>query len=215
MLIFFAKYNFIIYFYDIKNIKQMKKTLLIALLLIPFFGFSQTQTIKPIEGFLGIKFGSNKADVTAAVKAKGGVLSPENSTATMLAFLNVPLGTRSASYLCIFFVNDKVFEATFFFKADVDDHTINYYDNLVNDINGVYGTGNSVKTFSSTFKDGDGYEITAIQEGDADYTTKWVSDKNSIAAKITVKLLVTLNYVDHTLYAEYDAQEKAKNKSDY
>jgi hypothetical protein len=67
----------------------MKKTLLIALLLIPFFGFSQTQTTKPIDGFLGIKFGSSKAVVLAAMKAKGAVLDKSDADPTVLTFHNV------------------------------------------------------------------------------------------------------------------------------
>jgi hypothetical protein len=96
-----------------KLAKIMKKTLLIALLLIPFLGMSQTAPT--IDGFLGIKFGSTKAAVTAALKARGAVLDKENSTATILAFENVKLGSRVANGFVTRFVDDHVYSATFSF----------------------------------------------------------------------------------------------------
>jgi len=79
----------------------MKKILLIALLLTPLLGFSQTT--KPIDGFLGIKFGSSKAVVLAAVRAKGGKYVKEYSNSQKLAFSNVNLGTRESTAFLVFF----------------------------------------------------------------------------------------------------------------
>jgi hypothetical protein len=191
----------------------MKKTLLIVFLLIPFFGFSQTT--KPIDGFLGIKFGSSKAIVLAAIKAKGGVVDKANSNLTQIAFNNVKLGHRLTSGFLVRFVNDKACNALFVFSTTPEDKTIDYYNDLLNDINDIYGSGESTKTFRTPFKDGDGYEITAIKEGDADYVTNWNSGKNSIQMSINTDLMVKLTYFDGVLTDMRDAQKKAKESSDF
>jgi hypothetical protein len=186
----------------------MKKILLLALLLIPFFGFSQTT--KPIEGFMGIKFGSSKAEVIAAMQAKG-LTQSQIDKPDILIFNNPVLGTKTASAMSVLFVNDKAFEANILFTPDADDHAIIFYNNLVDDINSVYGKGEDHKDFRGSFKEGDGYELTAIQGGDADYYTTWRSGTNRIKVKISVKLTTVLIYVDNTLSDENDAQKKAQN----
>jgi len=190
----------------------MKKILLIALLLIPFFGFSQTT--KPVDGFLGIKFGSSKAEVIAAVKAKGGQLSQDK--ADQVVFTGVKLGHLSSAVFFVKFVDDKAYSGIFGFQSDVEDKTIDFYNDLVDQVTGVYGPGKSEKNFRSTFKDGDGYEITAIKEGDADYRTIWRDgDRTGIQAMINDKLYIYLFYRDNALSAQADAKEKAKEKGDF
>jgi hypothetical protein len=194
----------------------MKKSILITLLLIPFLGFSQTA--KPVEGFLGIKFGASKADVVAAMKAKGGVLSPA-STDSQLLFTNVKLGQRMSEWLTVLLYNDKLYKGIFYFKPEHDSQAIDYYNSLVSDISGVYGTGSPYKSFKSPYKDGDGYEVTALSSGNATIFTNWGSDKaNMIQAVIDpVKddLYVLLFYIDDVVNAQAVAAEKAKEKSDY
>jgi len=193
----------------------MKKILLITLLLIPFFGFAQTT--KPVEGFLGIKFGSSKLAVITAIKAKGGIIDKAHTTATQVAFSNVKLGSRDAVGLAVNFINDKAFIAIFLFKADLDPHTIDYYNELVSDVNGIYGPGTPTKTFTSGFSDGDGNEVTAIEGGFADYHTEWDSNTNNTAILATINsgLFVILTYQDNKLRDEADAAKKSKESSDY
>jgi hypothetical protein len=191
----------------------MKKTLLIALLLIPFLGISQST--KPIEGFLGIKFGSTKAAVLAAMKTKGAVLNKTNSGINHLDFDNVKLGHRLAVDFVIKFVKDKAYSAIFAFKAEEDPKTIEYYNDLVGDINGIYGPGKPTSEFKSPFKNGDGHETLAIEQGYANLFTDWQSGTNSIQVAITSKLDVLVVYQNDTLDAEAQAAEKAKEKSDF
>jgi hypothetical protein len=194
----------------------MKKSILITLLLIPFLGFAQTT--KPIEGFLGIKFGSSKADVVAAMKAKGGVLSTGSSD-TRLIFTNVKLGQRMPDWITVYLFNDKSYEAVFYFKPEHEAQTIDNYNSLVSDINGVYGAGSPYKSFKSPYKDGDGYEITALSTGNATIFTNWGSDKgNMIQAVIdTIKndLYVKLIYIDVVVQTQAANAQKEKEKSDY
>jgi len=194
----------------------MKKTLLITLLLIPFLGFSQTT--KPLEGFLGVKFGSSKADVIAALKARGGVIS-SSSTDKAVICTNIKLGTRLSEQLNIYFFNNQMFQGTFYFKPDHDDDVINDYKALVNDISEVYGKGKSTADFKPPYKNGDGDEILAIKSGDANFYTNFRSDNNLLQIKILstkdYNVYVLASYYDNTLVAQAEGKEKEKAKSDY
>ncbi|HWZ15697.1 MAG TPA: hypothetical protein VNW95_10720 [Mucilaginibacter sp.] len=193
----------------------MKKTLLITLLLIPFLGMSQTT--KPIEGFLGIKFGTGMAAVNAAVIAKGGVIDKAKSTKESVIFRNVKLGHREAASFIVKFVNDKAYEADFLFLPGQDARSIEYYNELVKDINDNYGKGDSQVTFKSPYSDKDSEmnKIVAIRSAMAEYKTYWESNDNSILAEITEDLTVDLIYQNDKLFSEAEAKQKAKEKSDY
>jgi hypothetical protein len=187
----------------------MKKILLITLLLIPILGFSQTT--KLVEGFLGIKFGSTKAVVIAAMRAKGAKLDKE-SDADMLEFDNASLGVK--------FVNNKAFEADFYFKSGDQSNIIEYYDSLVTDITDIYGKGDTVRKFTPPYYEGDGHEIGALLVGAAKMNTMWMAaNKNIIEASIEkiddTTLDVELIYQDGVLVDEAIAKQKAKEKGDF
>lgn len=192
----------------------MKKTLLVTLLLIPFLGISQTT--KPVDGFLGIKFGSRRAEVITALNAKGCIFNTKVSTESKIVFDNVSLGHRKSIGLTVEFVNDKAYQASFFFKDELETKTIDYYNDLVNDINGIYGAGVSSKKFKEPYADGDGYEVQAISHGNADYQTFWkASNNNLLFTIINAKLHIQLTYRDYTLNAEAESNQKAKEKADF
>lgn len=191
----------------------MKKILFLALLIIPFFGISQTT--KPIEGFLGIKFGSSKAVVLAAIKAKGGIFREKKSSNELLEFTNVKLGHRTSSFFAVKLIDNKAFEADFFFDTEPEAKAIEAYDALVNDINDIYGKGDVTKTFKEPYKDGDGYELLAIKSGKADYKTIWGSGDNSIWASIGDDLSIELTYLNGPLIEVAVKKQKAKEKSDF
>jgi hypothetical protein len=195
----------------------MKKTLLFALLLFPFLGISQTT--KPIEGFLGIKFGTSRALVMQALSAKGGVLDKKESDATLVTYKNIKLGHRSAAEIIVKFVNDKAFEADFIFDPGLDSKTIEYFFELANDIDENYGKGYLKKTYQEPYndKDDDGIKIDALKDGKAVYKSYWESlpSKNTIVASISEELAVILTYQDGDLTHEAVNKQKAKEKSDY
>lgn len=191
---------------------KMKKTLLIALLLIPFIGISQTT--KPIDGFLGIKFGSSKADVIAAMKAKGGVLE-QGGTENRIFFDNIKLGHRDVDFVQVDLFGDKAYSASLAFKPENEASTLGFYDSLVSDISGAYGSGKPTIYFKAPYKYGDGNETTALSLSEGDMYTDWHSDAKTIEIYITTKLKVVLLYMDDTLHAQAKAAEKAKEKSDF
>lgn len=195
----------------------MIKTLLIALILIPTYGISQTK--KPIDGFLGIPFGSSRASVIAALNAKGGILDRKESKPDFIVYRGIKLGHREARLFVIKLVNDKAFQADFIFDPILDARAIEYYYSLVNDITEIYGNGESNKKFKEPYSDSDddGIKISAIKSGNADYTTIWVSpsNNNAISIQIDETLTVTLTYQDSKLIEEAIKQRKEKEKADY
>jgi hypothetical protein len=193
----------------------MKKTLLITLSLIPFLGISQTT--KPIEGFLGIKFGSSAVAVETAVAAKGGVLDRPGSTKDVKVFRRTKLGHRDAVSFIVKFVNDKAYEADFIFKPGLEAKTVDYYNELVNDMNENYGKGDSKIDFKSPYseKDDELTKIVAIKTAMAEYKTFWESADNAIVVQVTEALTVDLIYQDGKLADQAVAKQKAKEKSDF
>lgn len=194
----------------------MKKTLLVALLVIPFLGISQTT--KPIDGFLGIKFGSTRVAVIEALNAKGGILNKKNTTADLLYYNNIKLGHRNAGAFIVKFIDNKAFEADFIFDPGLEAKTIQYFFELTNDINDNYGAGDVKKKFQEPYddEDDDGIKIDGIKHGKIDYVTYWLSSaKNSIAESITPELAVLLIYQDSALTDEAVKRQKTKEKSDF
>ncbi|HEY0244901.1 MAG TPA: hypothetical protein VGC01_05005 [Mucilaginibacter sp.] len=192
----------------------MKKILFLTLFIIPIWGFSQTT---PIDGFLGVKFGSSKLAVITALKAKGAVLNKEGSGPDILIFQKVKLGNRSSNALVVMFTNNKAYCGLFDFELDDQPKVIDYYHSLVKDIEGKYGPGSPIVDFKSPFKDGDGNELVAFQQGYATMFTDWTSGKGSIRATIHHEgdnLSVMLFYTDDELKAQVDAKENSKQKSD-
>jgi hypothetical protein len=194
----------------------MKNLILIAFLFVTIC--CKAQTTKPIEGFLGIKFGSSSAQVIDALKAKGATLNA-GQTPQSIGFSNVSLGTRKARTFFAHFVNDQAYEAVFVFAPDMEAKAIEYFNSLVNDINEVYGKSNASKKFKPPYEDGDGYEVTAIKTGNAEYRTEWKDGENYIVAAIkpnpSGELCVRLYYVNGKLGKVYEDQQKAKNKSEF
>ncbi len=196
----------------------MKKTLLIALLLIPFLGISQTT--KPIDGFLGIKFGASRASVIAALNARGGIMDKEHSTAERILYNNITLGHRGARGLFVSFVDDKAYLANFVFVPELESQTLQYFYALINDINEIYGTGHLVKHFQEPYNDNDddGIKIDALKDGKDKFYNFWQSkpSDNSVGVEIRAEnLYIDLLYKDEELGKLADSKQKAKEKSDY
>lgn len=193
----------------------MKKFLLIAFVLFNTASFAQGKKI--IDSFLGIKFGTTKAGVITALKAKGATLDNENSDKNMLVFDNISLADREATYLMVQFIDNKAYQAIFTFKPDEESETIKYYNDLVEDITTVYGKGVAAKEYTEWYKGGDGNEIEAIKSENAEYRTSWGMNEAKHPANILVliskKLSVNISYRDKKL-AALVAKRAAAQESD-
>lgn len=192
----------------------MKKILLITLSLIPFIGLAQTK--KPIDGFSGIKFGSTKLAVINAMKAHGAVLAQNDKDE--LFFNNVKLGKNEFDAALVDFVGGKVYQVDFFVKPDVEGHTLEMYNSLVDDITGVYGNGEPTKEYTSPYKEGDGELLLGMSAGKIDYHTTWVdANKNEIIVSIVsqdTELNISLTYIDYNLNKLAEKAQSQQDKSD-
>lgn len=192
----------------------MKKILLITLLFIPFLGISQTT--KPIDGVLGIKFGDTKQQAIATIKARGGIPGAPGANPDFLTFSNVKLGHRNSDYAYINTLDNKVYWVGLVFKIELEAQVIDYYNSLVKDISDVYGPPTKIyKTFKDPYKDGDGFETQALSTGNADYETYWMAGDNTISVFITPKLQIVVNYYDQKTKEIADKRKKDKEKADF
>lgn len=194
----------------------MKKQLFLAVLfLLPIITIAQTT--KPIDGFLGIKFGSSKAAVLAAMKAKGAIFDKKNSDNDFFSFSNVKLGTRKPSVFAVKFISDKSYEADFLFSSDVEPQVFSIYKDLSKDLSDVYSEGKVTEFYNSPYEktDNQSDKIVGLKSGKIDFHTVWTDAKeNTIAISIDTDLEVLLVYQDGELFKQVTAKEGAKNKSD-
>jgi hypothetical protein len=200
----------------------MKNLIFIALLFVVFQG--KAQITKPIDGFLGVKFGSSPMVVAQALKLKGAIPNVAHNNNYKknkdLYFKHLTLGIRKASNLYVSFVDDKAYEGQFEFEPDFESNTIELYNALVTDINNAYGIrGIANKSFKKPYEEGDGYEITALKTGNATYDTLWKDGDNYISLQILVdddgSLTLRLYYTDGKLQELAEKREKAKSNSEF
>jgi hypothetical protein len=114
----------------------MKQNLFLLLFLLPCLAFAQSK--KSIDGFMDIPFGSDSANVKTTILAKGGIQLNEFCKKDQLVFNGFSVSGRPILLANIFFINNKVCDAFFYF-TNVDDDILSYYDSLVADIKTIYG----------------------------------------------------------------------------
>lgn len=193
----------------------MKNLILITLLLITFQGKAQS---KAIDGFLGIKFGSYPGQVIDALKAKGAsedIAYNNNYNRTgLLRFKNVILGSRTCADFIVSFANDKACQAEFIFDPEGESKSVEYFINLKNDLNSVYGEGETTPN-PERYDDDD---VTAIKSGKAIYEMYRHDGNNLIWLHIILsnysEIRVSLIYRSNSLSNLYQSQQKERNKSD-
>ena len=166
---------------------------------------------KQIEGFFGIKFGTNKQSVIDTMLARGSAIDTSNNhikplwsdNITTLYFKNVTYRQKKVSLFFVELVNNKVFGIYFTFLPDQNAEIIDLYNETVNYISEVYGKGDSFKKFNAPFRDGDFQEIIAIRTGNAIYATRWKIGLNRFNVSISHNpVSVLINCSDGALTAE-------------
>jgi hypothetical protein len=193
------------------------KKLSFILLILPILSSGQTKTL---DGFLGIKFGTTKAASIAAIKAKGGVQDLKSSNPEDLVFDGVTFANRKTSFIRVSFINNKLYQGDIFLAPSKEPKLIELFETIVEELNDVYGEGKVYKSFKSPFEEGDGYEITALTTGHAEYNAYWfvnssVGAKNAISLKITESGFVKLSYQDDKLIDIVIDKQKAEKAKDY
>jgi len=196
----------------------MKKLILITIIICTAL-VDKAQTTKPIDGFLGIKFGSYTGQVIDALKARGASEDLDynnnyNRTGN-LRFKNVLLGDRICADFIVSFANDKACQAEFIFDPEGEAESVNYYLALVKDLRSVYGNGEMEHNRENSVGHDD---IRDIKSGYANFATNWDDGSNLIRTHITLNkysgIQVNLIYRNYYLFNLYQNQQKETNKSD-
>lgn len=175
----------------------MKRILFLCIFLFPCLAFAQK---KSIDGFMDIPFGSDSLTVKAAVLEKGGRQIDSLSKKGELVFTNLSLGQRPVSYLSVYFVNNKAYDAFFHF-TDTGDNILSYYDDLATDITATYGRPAEIANasgYSNTEK------IAKLLFGNIEVKTIWqAKNKNAILLHIVPEnnsLIIELRYQNSALW---------------
>ncbi len=192
------------------------KKILLFLLILPLVGLAQTKTI---DGFWGIKFGSTKAATDAAMKAKGCKSSTLAVTDDMLAYDDVTFAQRKAFFVILKFYKNQFYEATVTYKPDPD-MVINQFEKMATELKSSYGETTVFHNFTKPYELGDGYELSAIKQGKADYAAYWSTansdgNKNFISLDISKDLYVDLTYQDGTIIKKAIAEKDKLKANDY
>lgn len=167
---------------------------------------------KSIDGFWGITFGSSPADVKAAIIAKGGKLSEDDSKPDNFLFTNAVFTQRNTDYVATKFINDKFYQADVTFPAFDDINVIPTFNNILSELTNVYGPAKVTKTFQAPYHEGDGLEAGAVRIGMASYLALWKTNNgNTLTLQINKDETISLFYTDKTLEKAKDA----KKSNDY
>jgi len=186
----------------------MKKLLLLLIITMPLIAFSQGK--KSIDGFLDIPFGSDSITVKNAIAAKGGKQIDSLSRKDSPVFAGFTVSGREVGCV-IKFVDNKAYEADFIFVVSPEDEVLDFYDNLRNDINAVYGKG----ILTNNFRDSENNRtrIRMLKSGNQFCTTLWRS-KNKNAASLEFQstvhsLNVMLVYQDAALFSLVQSRRRS------
>jgi hypothetical protein len=189
---------------------NVKKYLFISILLsLPFCLSAQSK--KSIDGFMDISFGSDSVTVKAAVIAKRGTQKPiPLPDKNKIGFTDFSMSQRQVNELYVNFVDNKAYNAFFFFHEDTDS-ILNSYDGFVADLTAVYGKPKEAHDFNELSNTN---KIRKLLAGNIVIETMWQSkNKNTITLTITPlgqSLELMLRYEDSSLF-ELNA---AKRRSD-
>lgn len=177
---------------------------------------------KKIDGFWGVKFGSSYMQAKKIILSKeGAILDKKNSDSSIVVVDAAKFAGRQTSYIVLQFINDKFHTAVVSFKSDLEAKVVDLYETMETELNEKYfKTDSDFKNFKYPYKEGDGYEITAIKVGKATFASFWNFPRedgftNSIYLTISENLLVKLRYQDGKLIEEAVEIQKSKNAKDY
>ena len=177
----------------------MKKLFLIAtLFFIPFLGISQIK--KPIDSFMGVTFGSDSDTFKKAIIAKGAHYLGSNPSAGFIGFENVTHFNRSNILMEAYFFNNKFYLTILVYTNETGPTVIADYNELIKEINQIYGPGIEHNTFTADYKESDGSVISAIQAKKAVYMYYWLDQNNNkLVITIDSSLKVFMVYQDSAL----------------
>ena len=198
-----------------KKALSFRLTLSIISLLL-FIGKTHSQTLnKPINSFLGVKFGSTQQIVINLAKVKKGIYAKSTSSSNTLSYTNMKFASKPTFRVAFTFFENKLYEGRVFFKVDQQQNALEEYNKILADLNDVYGaSGSHEREFKYPYEEGGKDEWIAIANNYATISDTWID--NTIPS--AVKLFIMENGELICLwYQHLDLQDKAvaKRQIDY
>lgn len=176
--------------------------LLLFLTLLPCALYSQT-----LDGFLGIKWGTLKADVIKTIKSRGGVINSETEDrvfANKLKFGRyIPEGVGFA------FFKNRLCLGIVMIKSEQETQTIELYDEICDEISNKYfQPTETIEKYKYPFSKDDGDEAAAISNGSATISRKWEFqrpgiNKGRISISVKQSHDIIITYINNDLFSAY------------
>lgn len=196
----------------------MKKIYItLIILLLNVLAFSQT-TDSIIKGVIGVKFGMRQSQVKSIILSKGGTLEKTTSQdyGISLSYKNLSFLSNKANLTHFKFYKDSLFGISFCFIVDANGFTQAKYDALKEKIETKYGDGKCTRSFVDPYYDGDGYEMSAVDQGKATISCLWADIyEHTIELSIKISLMVVIEYQYEKLVAEAIKDVESKQMKDY
>lgn len=187
----------------------MKKGLFLFLFIILASSVDAQQ--KPIDGFLGIKFNSTREQVINVAKLKGGISDPATTSKNQLGYKELSIAGRKAFRVTFQFHQNRFYQSFVFYVPDEDPQLYILYNEILKDLNEVYGVSEPQREFVSPFKFGDGDEYVAIATGHAKISDTWIDTNTNCGIQLYITgkpYMIGLIYQNTKMYDEAKGNSK-------
>jgi len=158
-----------------------------------------SQKFKPLDSLTVVNFGSSKKTVVETIKGARGVWEVAYSRPQYYVFSNLKFDDKSKALFVVKFTRGKAYETDYIITPNRGVSVLRYYYELIEKINGAYGTPKSGNNFKSPCRDGDENAINAIKLGLVYYSAYWPAGDNSIIISIDGRLRIVLAVQDDKL----------------
>lgn len=196
----------------------MKKTLLIALLLV------NSAFAEQLTGFMGIPFGASKSELKAFYRTKQPESQIYSEDVRSIIFTNVTFGGRQTEGI-VFGLTDssKFHTAAALIKPAFESDIFDLYYKIVGEINIKYHYRDSqTESWKYPYDENDKYThgTTAIKMNKGTLQTLWYfpvenGEKNVIEVTITDALWVKICYQNGNMINDVVVKDIMKNSADY
>jgi hypothetical protein len=174
-----------------------------------------------LEGFMGIPWGANKEKVKSVLLAReGATLDPKATKGEYVVCDGGKFGGKRVEWITVLFAEDQMCKALVAIQPK-EHEVINEFHEWVSALSEKYGPpSRKWEFFSSPYKDGDGYETTAIRVGKGTYAAAWEfppqggGEADSIFIEITDELFINISYENAKLMSRATEKKKAKDSKD-
>ncbi len=156
-------------------------------------------SIRSIDGFWGIKFGSTKTIAKSIMQEKGLTIASEKSD--YIVYTGGRWSGEKIKELYLEFIEGKFYKGIVVIDITNEGFVFSTYNSIKKKIDDKYfNTYRSIEKYDYPFEKGDGHEITAIRSGKANIVSNWKMDNDtSITVLIPDDLNTTIYYTDLSL----------------